>query len=272
VEKSFQRLYGKIIKDDYLSEQLNDLLFQIYSSLIRNFYLGPIVYNFGCDVLRLNITMDVSRAGTVITLHVIIIRPCFANRGLLTIIVYMLLLAAYNRGDVKAVVVEKCVDATANALTRKFGSLVRRTSHVENKQKDAYLAEMVGEVDDIADDMSEPGPEPIEEFTGVLPDYVFTDVQTIMSQLSLKSLNLDQKVWITDNGVPQLIEAGFPTAVQLNDSRWVQTDFTNSQRPVPLTLTQVDEEPIPLIGDELPWIRARIDAEIRRCEMMMNLS
>jgi hypothetical protein len=203
VEKIFQRRRGENVSSDYLNEQLNNGFRRVYVGLQAYRGFNTITISDMSDVMQYHITMTPDTEDNMtITLHLIIIRPCFANRGLLTTLVYVLLLAACARDDVKAVIVERCVGATVNALTKKFGNLMEQKRHVE-KMQDPDLADILKlmRVDSIAGDT---------------PDCVFTDFERIGRGVSLVSLNLDHKVRIARGGWPELIEECFPTAAQLN--------------------------------------------------------
>jgi hypothetical protein len=147
------------------------------------------------DVLCVGLTVDVKiKDSGVLYLNVIKVRPCFVGRGMLQIIVYILIVAAILRKDVKRVVVEKCVETTVAVLEAKFASMFV----IETDTK-GYRSCVFGGFD-------------------------------AMNWKSLKTqLGLDNRLRINDSGGEItkicLVESAYPTAEQLNDRSYVESNF-----------------------------------------------
>ena len=253
IESDFIEQRGKDISATYFAD-LNVYLQKFYT-FCANYKSTDTENDLGeyCDVLsiRVRIYINPTTEKLAIVFKFINTRPCFAGNGMLTIMTFLLLRAACARDDVESVVVDKCVDATVKILERKFGDLMEKRKHRENDGRVVNLEKYFS--DEYYDSETEPpdysayesdfgseiesiGTEPNEE---ELPDCVFTDFARIRDEVSVESLGLTDKVLITGGGKLTLNSAAFPTANQLNDPVWVDT---NTRIYVDPSLLLADQE------------------------------
>ena len=120
----------------------------------------------------------------------ITVRPCFGGQSMLTIIMYQLLHLALLRGDVTKVVVSRCVSTTSSILFRKFGPWV---TYKHNEEWEL--------------------------------EFEFADQGRVAAEVSAERLGIARKLASEDFGKLVLRKEAFPTADQLNDAEWVETNI-----------------------------------------------
>ena len=142
------------------------------------------------DVLYVEISLQTNKKGQLnLWLHCILVRPCFQGHGMLTLLVYQMLVCAQQRGNIRKVIVQKCVPTTLAILHRKFGHL------------------------------------PCHQTRHNPPNFVFTHLSTM--DLSSTISGLDAKIESRDGVLMTLRASAFPTSKQLNRPEWVEEDFIN---------------------------------------------
>jgi hypothetical protein len=209
-ENSSSIIIGNDIRDNYITSQLNALLNTIFTKCIEYTFGSDAVYiNEWRDVLHVKIAMgtNTQTEKTEIVLKEIIVRPCFAGYGMLTIVVYLLLRAATKRCDTSQVIVHQCVDTTVAVLRTKFPSVMNTNRYL----------------------ISHNDVDPIH-------DCIFTNFTAAADNAKITGLKLTNKVTPTANGALQLIDTGFPRASELNNmwfversARWTDDAETESQ-------------------------------------------
>jgi hypothetical protein len=195
IERSFADKMGKIIPDKYV-KKLSSLLAKVLCRCMEvksGEYETHIVE--WSDVLCVGLTVNVqSTDDGVLYLNVIKVRPCFVGRGMLQIIVYILIMVAILRKDVRRVVVDKCVETTVSVLKAKFTSMFDVKTDTDGYNSCVFSG-----------------------FDGM-------DWKKLKTQLGLDSrlrIN-DSDGVITKIG---LIESAYPTAEELNNRNYVEKNF-----------------------------------------------
>jgi hypothetical protein len=237
-EDYFSQLRGDDISATYLTD-LNAFL-QKYYTFCANYKSTDDTNDLGecSDVLTIYVRIYTNPMTNklAIVFKYINTRPCFAGNSMLTVMTFLLLRAACARDDVESVVVDKCVDATVKILERKFGDLMEKRKHRKNDGRfvdleryfsDEYYDTDIEPVDysgyksDFGSEIKSVGTEPSEEEP---PDCVFTDFARIRQKVTVEGLGLADKISMTQDGKLTLKQAAFPTADQLNDPVWVDTN------------------------------------------------
>ena len=194
LEEDFRYYTGSaLISRHYVQRQLNTMLSRMratFGGVIRN---EITVFRERCDLVYVVVQMhwvgnDLrGRHQFKMKLPYITVRPCFWGQSMLTIIVYQMLYLALLRGDVRKIVMSKCVPTTSRILFRKFGPWV---IYKQNEQ---------GEL-----------------------EFEFADLGRVAAEVSAERLGIEQKLASEDLGRVVLRKDGFPTAEQLNDAEWVE--------------------------------------------------
>ena len=191
IENTFELCRGDKIRPDYVS-QLNNLLANV--AMFCETARGGMYDCLICDVLRLNIsfreTSMLLNGHHILKLNLIVVRPCFERNGMLSIILYQLLLTALIRGDVAKVIVEDCVERTVDIIVSKFGDLVNVVSSDASGQSKTYCE--------------------------------FSDLEAVADRVSMASLRIEHRIANEEFGILTLRPDAFPTAEQLNDPAWVE--------------------------------------------------
>ena len=194
LEEDFRYYTGSaLISRHYVQRQLNPMLSRMCAALGGVIRDESTVFKECCDVVDLVAQMrwvgnDLrGRNRFDVELPYITVRSCFWGQSMLTIIVYQLLYLALLRGDVRKVVINKCVPTTSSILFRKFGPWV------------TYKHNEEGEL-----------------------EFEFADLGRVAAEVSAERLGIAQKLASEDLGRVVLRKEGFPTAEQLNDAEWVE--------------------------------------------------
>jgi hypothetical protein len=191
LEDFFVKYRGELIGRYYVRRQLNQMLVNIRSNLMKPLHGWGTAFYEHNDVVYVRIEKRYAGGPNVcrFVLTDIKIRPCFWGQGMLTLIVYQLLYIALLVGGVKEVIVADCVPTTARILFRKFGPWVSFTGGLESS-----------------------------------PDCEFLNLKKVGQELSAQKIGVSHKLISEDYGNLLLNEDAFPTSNQLNNVKWVETN------------------------------------------------
>ena len=187
LEEYFCIYQGEVIRPDYVSAQLTPMLQDLVETLLIYPHGQQRLRTFERtnDVVYLHVDIAFAEPNTTrIVLHELYVRPCFVRQRMPTLVLYTLLRVAQMRGDVGELVMEQCVPTAALILQRKFGDLVTLTNHINES-----------------------------------PNCVIQPFRVSAAMLRIKDM-----LWDDHDLAMELNPAAFPTAEQLNDPEWVETN------------------------------------------------
>ena len=206
LERWFQGHRGEFISAGYITTQINPMLASIsefVEKATESTAPACSIKTFWTDVMRVTIIVDSQdddpAKGRTLMLGYIGVRPCFEGNGMLSIIVFQLLMTALYIGDtiITKVLVAECVPKTVDILRHKFGSLVT-----------------VGE--------------------GETPHVYFNDLERAADIVTADMLGIDLKIKSYEYfGILGLRPRAFPSAAKLNDPEWVEANVCRHLRGLP---------------------------------------